>query len=149
MHYNERVETTVLCMIYDKERILLQNRTKEDWSGMTFPGGHVKKKESFVEAVIREMKEETGLEIFNPRLCGVEHFSTDNDTRYLILLFKTDKYSGTLTSSREGDMMWVKRSELHKFSLVRNFMDVLHIFDCDEINELVYDTKDNLFPKYY
>ena len=42
----ENVELTVLCLIQDGNRILLQNRVKEDWKGYTLPGGHVETGES-------------------------------------------------------------------------------------------------------
>lgn len=57
----EKAIITTLCMIYDGDKILLQDRVKKDWSGLTFPGGHVEKGESFVQSVIREVYEETGL----------------------------------------------------------------------------------------
>lgn len=44
MHNNEYVEIIVLCMIYNNDELLLQNRIKKDWYGITFPGGHVEKK---------------------------------------------------------------------------------------------------------
>lgn len=62
------VELTVLCLLCDGDRILLQNRVKNDWKGYTLPGGHVEASESFVAAVKREMPEETGLEIAAPYL---------------------------------------------------------------------------------
>ena len=62
MSRTENVELTVLCLIEDGDRILLQNRVDRDWQGYTLPGGHVEPGESFVDAVIREMKEETGLD---------------------------------------------------------------------------------------
>ena len=37
----ETVELTTLCLIYQGDRILLQNRIKKDWQGYALPGGHV------------------------------------------------------------------------------------------------------------
>jgi len=71
MGKTENVELTVLCMIESGEKILLQNRIKKDWRGYALPGGHVEQGESFVDAVIREMREETGLTVVDPRLVGV------------------------------------------------------------------------------
>ena len=50
---NESVEFTNLCMVKNGDRVLVINRKKEDWPGITFPGGHVEAGESFTEAVIR------------------------------------------------------------------------------------------------
>lgn len=61
-----------MCLIEDGDRILRQNRVKKDWRGYALPGGHVERGESFVDAVVREMKEEAGLEILDPRLVGVK-----------------------------------------------------------------------------
>ena len=64
----ENIELTVLCLVHKGEELLLQNRVKQDWQGYAMPGGHVEPGESIVEAVIREMQEETGLHILNPKL---------------------------------------------------------------------------------
>lgn len=135
----EKAIVTVLCMIYDDNKILLQDRVKKDWKGLTFPGGHVEKEESFVQAVIREMYEETGLTIIEPKLCGVKQFQTDEDERYMVLLFKTDKFKGTLTSSDEGEMKWIERESLKDYELVDDFMDLLKVFDSDSYTEFMYE----------
>ena len=140
MHLPEETIITVLCMIYRDDSILLQDRHKDSWEGFTFPGGHVKKKESFVQAVIREIKEETGLDIYAPKFCGVEQFWTKSGIRYIVLLFKTNQFTGQLVSSIEGKMQWMKKNELNKAKLVSNFFDILKIFQQDDINELVYDS---------
>ena len=87
MSRTENVELTVVCLLEDGDKILLQDRVKTDWHGYALPGGHVEKDESFLDAVKREMKEETGLEIRNPRLVGLKQFPIDNG-RYLVVLFK-------------------------------------------------------------
>ena len=89
MGKREMIELTVLCLIHQGDLLLLQNRLKEDWSGYTLPGGHVEPGESIVDAVVREMWEETGLKIKNPRLCGVKQFPIEGG-RYLVFFFKTD-----------------------------------------------------------
>lgn len=137
MRRTENVELTVLCMIYDGSRILLQNRVKEDWKGYTFPGGHVEPGESFVDAVVREMKEETGLDIESPVLCGIKHFPIEGG-RHIVVLFKTDRYSGELRSSEEGTVEWVDRSRMEQVELVGDFKELLKVFDSDSLCEFQY-----------
>lgn len=45
-------------MIYNGGKVLVQERKKQDWPGIAFPGGHVEAGESFTEAVIQEVWEE-------------------------------------------------------------------------------------------
>lgn len=135
----EKAIVAVLCMVYDDNKILLQDRVKKDWRGLTFPGGHVEKEESFVRAVIREIYEETGLTIREPKLCGVRQFQTDEDERYIVLLFKTDKFEGNLISSDEGEMRWTDRNSLNDCTLVNDFMDLLKVFDSDCYSEFMYE----------
>jgi len=126
-------------MIYHDDEILLQNRIAQNWPGVTFPGGHVEKGESFVEAIIREMKEETGLEVRDLRLCGLKQLQSEDEERYVILLFKTESFSGELVSSKEGKMQWVKRSELDRYPLAPDFKELLEVFDRDDIQELMLE----------
>jgi len=133
----EHVELTVLCMLSRGDEILLQNRTKQDWRGYAFPGGHVEPGESIVDAVIREMREETGLTVLSPRLCGVKQFPIDGG-RYLVFLFRADRFTGSLSSSEEGEMSWIKRSELPALATVDDFSDLLSVFDREDLTEFQY-----------
>ena len=47
-----------MCMLYKDDEYLIINRTKSDWPGLSFPGGHVEDGETLEESIIREMKEE-------------------------------------------------------------------------------------------
>ena len=133
----ERVELTSLCMVYRGEELLLQNRVKTDWQGYAFPGGHVEPGESIVDSVIREMREETGLTVANLRLCGVKQFPIPGG-RYLVFLFKTDSFTGELHSSAEGTVEWIARGDLAKVPTVSDFMDMLAVFDRDDLTEFQY-----------
>ena len=137
MARTEQVELTCLCMIYKDDMILLQNRVKKDWQGYTLPGGHIEPGESFVDAVIREMKEETGLDIQHPKLCGIKQFPIDGG-RYLVVLFKTDEFSGELVSSEEGQMEWIRRSDMDKVNLVSDLPELLQVMEDDILTEFQY-----------
>lgn len=133
----EKVELTVLCLVNNEDAYLLQDRVKEDWKGYTLPGGHIESGESIVHAIVREMKEETGLTILNPKLCGVKQFPIE-DGRYIVFLFRTDKYEGELISSEEGNMHWVKKEELPNVNLVSDFNELLQVILDDNLNEFQY-----------
>ena len=65
--------------------------------------------ESFYDCAVREVKEETGLDVRNLKFCGVIHW-LNNKTfdRYLCLLYKTTEYSGELIAEcDEGRNMWL------------------------------------------
>ena len=133
----ERVELTVLILIEDGNRILLQNRVKDDWKGYALPGGHVEAGESFVEAAVREAKEETGLRIKNPRLVGVKQFPIPNG-RYVVFLFKATEFDGQAQSSDEGNVEWVEYERLNGLQAVDDFEDLLHVMNSDSLSEFQY-----------
>lgn len=137
MRKTETVELTVLCLIEDENKILLQNRVKKDWQGYALPGGHVEPGESFVDAVVREMKEETGLTVINPRLAGVKQFPIENG-RYVVLLFKATQWSGNLISSDEGQMEWIEYDNLTSKKTVDDFNDLLRVINSPNLTEFQY-----------
>ena len=137
MSRTENVELTVLCLIEDGSRILLQNRVKKDWQGYALPGGHVETGESFVDAVIREMKEETGLTVIEPRLVGVKQFPIENG-RYVVLLFKATEWTGSLNSSEEGRMEWIEYSRLPEIETVADLEQLLKVMNSPELTEFQY-----------
>lgn len=142
MERYEIVTITNMCMVYDGNKAVVQNRKDPKWGGIVFPGGHVEKGESFTDSAIREVFEETGLTIYNPMLCGVKDWTKDDGRRYIVLLYKTDKFEGELKSSDEGEVFWASLDDLHKMTLGKDFGDMLKVFTDDNLSEFYYYKED-------
>ena len=148
MSKTEKAIFTNMCMISDgKGNILVEERVKNDWRGIAFPGGHVEKGEAFTDSVVREVREETGLTIEHPLLCGVKQFYTDEGERYVVFLYKTDRYYGKLHSSAEGRVFWIKREELCKYDLAIDFEDLVRVFEDAELSEFFCYEEDGKYAK--
>lgn len=141
MSKTEPCELTVLCLLRRGNEILLQNRVKKDWRGYALPGGHIEPGESIVAAVIREMREETGLTVPDPRLCGVKQFPSGGG-RYLVFLFTAESFTGDLRSSDEGKMEWVPRDRLSDYPCVDDLEELLRVMERPELSEFQYTVED-------
>ncbi|TSO26362.1 8-oxo-dGTP diphosphatase [Lactobacillus sp. LL6] len=141
MDRTESVTLTNMCMIKNKDKILVLNRNDKTWPGLTFPGGHVEKHEAFHDSVIREIKEETGLTIKNPHLIGVKQFFDRNDQRYLVFFYIATQFSGNIKASDEGDLYWMTKDELQNHKLAYNFDHDLPIYFNDNLSEHILDGK--------
>ena len=132
-------ELTNMCMIYDGNgNVLVQDRVKKTWPGITFPGGHVEKNESIVDSVMREVKEETGLDISNLEICGIKDWSYDDGSRYIAFLYKTCAFSGSIKSSSEGKVFWTEISNLKSMNLSEGMEKTIDVFINDDINEYYF-----------
>ena len=139
MDRGESAVFTNMCMVQDGSRVLVINRNDPGWPGLAFPGGHVEKGEAFADSVIREVYEETGLTIEQPRLCGIKQFRTEEGSRYIVLLYRTDKFAGELISSGEGEVFWLTLEQLDQYPLTPHFEQVVEVMLRDDLSEFFYD----------
>ena len=146
MHTKELTIFTNMCLIYKDNKILVQERTKSDWPGITLPGGHVEKGENFYDAIIREVKEETGLTLLKPVLCGTEEYKqTKDEDRYVILFYKCNEFEGELKSSDEGEIYWLDRDKLDEVELSLDLDRMIEIMESDTLSELIYYFEDGKY----
>lgn len=138
----EKVEFTNMCMVCDRDKVVVIERLKKDWPGITFPGGHVELRESFTDAVIREVQEETGLTVTSPQLCGIKDWQ-ENGCRYVVLLYRANRFDGELCSGPEGKVWWEEIGNLPNLKLALDMEDMLRVFTEDEISEFFYYQEDN------
>ena len=128
MNRKQLATITNMCLVYSGDKILVQERNKKDWPGLTFPGGHVEKGENFIASVIREVKEETGLTIYDPLLCGMEEYKTDNNVRYFALLYVSNEFEGEIISSKEGEVFRLKEKDFSSYLKSLDFDELFDMF---------------------
>ncbi len=114
------VELTNMCLIHYDNKILFLNRKKTSWPGITFPGGHVEDNESVYTSVIREVKEETGLELENLRFVDIIEWNV-KENREISLLFEADATSNKIISSTEGEVFFADLDEVGKENYSQDF----------------------------
>lgn len=112
----KRVAAT-LCYLRRGGRTLMLHRNKKEgdvhrgkWNGL---GGKLEEGESPEDCVAREIREECGLELKEPRLRGVltfPAFKAGED--WLVFVYTATRFEGTLGECAEGDLEWVEDAAL-------------------------------------
>lgn len=142
MDRTSKVEITNMIMVQDPQtgKILVEERVKY-WCGIAFPGGHVDEGESYYDAAVREVFEETGLTVRNLKLCGLIHWaSAKNRSRYIVQLYRTEDFDpAPLRASDEGRIFWIQPDELDEKSFPPHFAEYFRQFLSEEYKELYYD----------
>ncbi len=126
------MKNTTLCYIERDGAYLLLHRVKKEhdenrdkWIGI---GGHFEENESPEDCVLREAREETGLELRSPRYCGIITFVSDRWEGEYMHLFHAEAFSGSLRDCDEGVLDWVPKEQvrsLPQWTGDRIFLDLM------------------------
>ena len=107
---------TTLCYIEKENNYLMLHRTskkkdgnKDKWIGI---GGHFEKGESPEECLLREVKEETGLELTSYQFRGIVTFISDEWPDEYMCLYTADRYTGDIGNCDEGELVWVEKEKI-------------------------------------
>lgn len=134
-----KTEITNMVMVQDRKtgKVLVQKRVKY-WCGYAFPGGHLEPGESLYGSAVREVREETGLEIRNLKACGTVYwYNLKTGDRYFVYLYKTVDFTGdAVDGTEEGAISWVTLDDLrYRLPTPPNFQEYLPVFLEDSLNE--------------
>jgi mutator protein MutT len=116
------------AIIVDDGRILLVQRGNEPGRGLwSVPGGRVEPGEQLRQAVVREVREETGLAVIVGDLAG--HVERIGEDYHLVIL---DFFAGPVERNREltagddaADARWVPFADVAGLDLVDGLLDFL------------------------
>ena len=124
----EKIILTNMCLIENKKtkEVLTINRVK-DWCGVAFPGGHIEEGEPIVLSVIREIKEETNLDIDNLIFCGIrDWYDPIENERNIVFMFKTSTYSGNLIEDNVDDICEFEEFDKRQYCIT-DFSQIIFI----------------------
>lgn len=118
------MKLATLCYVKDRNtnKILMLHRIKKEndmhegkWNGL---GGKLEMGESPEECVIREINEEAGLFIVNPKLKGIITFPAfDKIEDWYVFIYTVEEFSGELIDSPEGKLEWIDEDKVSELNL--------------------------------
>ena len=130
------MKQTTLCYLERDGQYLMLHRVKKQhdenhdkWIGV---GGKFEDRESPEDCVRREVLEETGLTLTKFRYCGLVTFVSDIYPTEYMHLFHATGFTGTPKECDEGELAWIKKSELLKLRLWEGDKIFLRLLDTDE-----------------
>lgn len=130
------MKQTTLCYLERDGQYLMLHRVKKQhdenhdkWIGV---GGKFEDRESPEDCVRREVLEETGLTLTKFRYCGLVTFVSDIYPTEYMHLFHATGFTGTPKECDEGELAWIKKSELLRLRLWEGDKIFLRLLDTDE-----------------
>ncbi|MDO4815145.1 MAG: 8-oxo-dGTP diphosphatase [Bacillota bacterium] len=127
---------TTLCYIERDDEYLMLHRVKKEndinkdkWIGL---GGKFEENESPEECLLREVYEESGLRLTSWRYRGIVTFVNTKCASELMHLFTADAFEGEIGPCDEGELEWIKKSELMRLTLWEGDKIFLRLLDSDE-----------------
>jgi len=110
-------DVTAAILIKDKKILIARRKATDNQGGKwEFPGGKIKADETPRECLIREMKEEFGINVSVGEFFGESTYRYEHGTINL-LAFRTSWIDGQFVLNAHADFRWVYLSQLGDFDL--------------------------------
>ncbi len=126
---NNKITIGNVCFLLDKARneILLLKRSFEPMKAMyTGVGGKTSFNEDINASCIREVKEETGLDVCNLQLKGIIKTILDGrNSSWILFIYLTTSFTGQQIPCPEGELKWVKLDEVYNHKLIGFIREIM------------------------
>ncbi len=149
------MKLATLCYVKDnstnKTLMLYRNKKENDyhegkWNGL---GGKFELGETPEECAIRELKEESGLTVENPKLKGLLTFPNfDGVDDWYVFVFVITDYNGELIDSPEGKLEWIPNDKLTSLNLWDGDKIFLKWLDQDKFFSAKFNYENGKFLDY-
>jgi 8-oxo-dGTP diphosphatase len=152
------VSARTLIFVRCGDRILFMKRAPHKrifpnrYNGL---GGHLERDEDPHTSALREVREESGLEVENLKLCGIHHIDAGADSGILLFVFTADGDDQTpLAHSHEGALEWVPLDRVLGLDLVEDLPHALGRIlamkpgDAPYFAHVSYDADDRIVIRY-
>ena len=130
-------------LIKDNKIVVIRYKNGDNKDYYDIPGGKIEENESSKEASIREFKEETGINIFNPIKVG--HVIVEYPNRIFDFdVYKVTDYEGTPQEFEENNSMWINITDLLENEKKFSCIEMLKYLDSEISLKIFSDEKHNV-----
>ena len=112
-------KTTIIYLEKNNQYLMLHRNKKENdlnkdkWIGV---GGHIEENETNDQCIVREVKEETNLDLLDYNLLGEVTFDIDGFLE-IMYVYKSMNFKGEIRECNEGTLEWVDKDKLGLLNL--------------------------------
>lgn len=122
----QRIDVAVGIVFDDLGRVLVGQRVVRDlyYQKWEFPGGKLEANESPTDALIREFREEVGIEVASSEpLMSIEHDYPDRQVRLFIEI--VGNYRGTVKALEGQALRWVSINDLRELDFLQGNQPII------------------------
>jgi len=123
-------------VIWKEGKLLIGKRKEDQMLGglWEFPGGKQKENETLQETVIREIKEETSLDVqIDKQYCTIKH--AYSHFKITLHVFKCTYVSGNATANTTDEIKWIPLSEIDTYAFPKANIKALDVIKEEELSK--------------
>lgn len=151
MSDHHTVTPRTMCFVFNgSDVLLLKGNETKDWNGIYDPiGGHIEEGEGVLENAIKEIKEESGLDVTDVQLRGIVHVNNFFGKNVMMFVCSARSHHRAVTGSIEGLPEWVSIKNIDSLKIFEDVKPILkHVIELESgkifLGTSKFDGKDKL-----